>query len=266
MKSFLTASLFVLALPAALAVPPPPEQLGADCENPVYASDQLVCATPSLRALDNRVAALAARDEARLDAHMACFRASRRCAFEAGHAACLQAAYCAQLALLDRAGADWPAECVADANSYIPAKRLSRAGFARDAREAERLDGREIALAGFVDHGNLFGDAGAREILGDWWGGPGPDADHWRFDLKARPDDPVGHSFTVVVPNGPVREALLMVFRADAEAGRPTPVFLRGIVSTFDAPVNAVRMTGLRVALRSASDIRLGPALKPSKG
>ena len=114
MKYLLTAALFVLAMPAALAVPPPPVQLGADCENPVYASDQLVCATPSLLALDRRVAALAAADEAGLDEHLAWFRESRLCAFEPAHAACLEAAYCARLAQLDPGGADWPAECAVD--------------------------------------------------------------------------------------------------------------------------------------------------------
>jgi len=260
MKYLLTAALFVLAMPAAVAVPPPPAQLGADCENPVYASDQLVCATPSLLALDRRVAALAAGDETRLEEHFAWFRASRMCAFEAAQADCLAASYCARLALLDRAGADWPAECVADPVDYVPAIEVSRHGFARSERWAKDTAGREVALSGFVDHGNLYGDEGAREALGDRWGGPGPDADHWRFDLKARPDDPVGHGFAVVVPNGPVRDALLAVFRADAEAGRATPVFLRGTLSTFDAPANAARRLGLRLDLPCANDIRLGPA------
>jgi hypothetical protein len=116
-----------------------------------------------------------------------------------------------------------------------------------------------VRLSGFVDHGNLYGDEDARQVLGEWWGGPGPDADHWRFDLKARADDPAGRSFAVVVPNGPVRDGLLALFRADAEAGRPTQVYLRGVVTTFAAPANTARATGLRVAVASAADIRVAP-------
>jgi len=264
-KPPVSAVLLALALAAAAArpaaaVPPPPDRLGADCENPAYASDQLVCATPPLLELDRGVAELAVGDAERSEQHLAWFRESRLCAFEAAHAACLAASYCARIALLDRAGSDWPAECAVDAKSYVPVRKLSRGGFARNARAVAEYDRREVALAGYVDHGNLFGDESARQVLGDRWGGPGPDADHWRFDLKARPDDPVGHSFAVVVPNDPVRDTLLAVIRADAESGRATPVFLRGTLSTFDAPINTGRRRGLRLDVRSANDIRLGPA------
>lgn len=36
----------------AQAVPPPIAQRSADCAHPVYASDQLVCTDPELRAID----------------------------------------------------------------------------------------------------------------------------------------------------------------------------------------------------------------------
>ena len=76
---------------------------------------------------------------------------------------------------------------------------LTRNGFAKDGDEIRRLDGQEVMLWGYVDHGNLYGDESAQEILGDWWSGDGPDASTWRFNLKAQADDAVGDSFAVTV-------------------------------------------------------------------
>jgi uncharacterized protein len=80
------------------AVPPPVEQASADCANPVYASDQLVCSDSALRAQDQKLAALIASaplaDTSRLiESDAAWFSRSRRCAFAADHRACLVAAY-----------------------------------------------------------------------------------------------------------------------------------------------------------------------------
>ena len=101
----IAAGLLLFAA-AAAPVPPPVEQLTANCAAPVYASDMLVCADAELAAAD---AALAAAVAARLtgdagDAFRAeqakWFRDSRRCAFEAAHRACLVEAYRARLAAI----------------------------------------------------------------------------------------------------------------------------------------------------------------------
>jgi len=148
-------------------------------------------------------------------------------------------------------------ETAPDPADYVAASLLTRNGFARDGAQARGLEGREVRLWGFVDHGNIYGDAGAQAILGDWWSGNGPDDATWRFNLKAEADDAVGQSFAVHVPNGPGRDDLLKRFLADAEAGRPTKVFLTGKLFTFDAPTNAVSLAGLTMELGSAHDIRL---------
>jgi hypothetical protein len=121
------------------------------------------------------------------------------------------------------------------------------------------MQGREVRLWGFVDHGNLYGDADAKRILGDWWSGDGPDPDHWRFDLKAHADDPVGHAFAVRVPNDAGRQDLLERFVADARARKATKVFVTGRLSTFPAPAQALDLIGLYLHLRSSQDIRLDP-------
>ena len=55
--SLLAALIPVIALGTApvAAVPPPPEQVAANCEAPTYASDMLVCADADLRPLDTRM-------------------------------------------------------------------------------------------------------------------------------------------------------------------------------------------------------------------
>lgn len=65
------AALLVLALVLtgwggrAQTVPPPGGQVSADCAAPVYATDQLVCADPGLRALDAQMLRLWRMAEAR---------------------------------------------------------------------------------------------------------------------------------------------------------------------------------------------------------
>ena len=122
-----------------------------------------------------------------------------------------------------------------------------------------KLDGQEIMVWGFVDSSNIYGDAGARTILGDWWSGDGPNATTWRFNLKAEAGDKAGNSFSVLAPNDPGRDELLKAFVADANAQKPTKVFVKGQLHTFGAPTNTGALTGLTLELQSSNDILLEP-------
>jgi hypothetical protein len=151
------------------------------------------------------------------------------------------------------------AGCGERVGEYWPVSAVARGGFAGGECTPAEMQGREVRLWGFVDHGNLYGDADAKRILGDWWSGDGPDPDHWRFDLKAHADDPVGHAFAVRVPNDAGRQDLLERFVADARARKATKVFVTGRLSTFPAPAQALDLIGLYLHLRSSQDIRLDP-------
>jgi len=105
-----------IALPAA-AVPPPPEQVTANCVTPTYASDQLVCGDSELLALDTKLAEII---DLRIEVGVsttACendqdwFRRSRLCAFEIDHRDCLRSAYCARIELLKNGHDALPPEC-----------------------------------------------------------------------------------------------------------------------------------------------------------
>ncbi|MDG4594830.1 MAG: hypothetical protein P9F75_03915 [Candidatus Contendobacter sp.] len=154
------------------------------------------------------------------------------------------------IAAIGLAGCDEPA------GGYIPVAVIARNGFLGDQWAAAKARGQEVRLWGFVDHGNLYGDAGAKRILEEWWGGEGPDADTWRFNLKATAAAAVGHSFPVHVPNDAGREDLLRRFVADARAGRPTKVFVQGRLLTFEAHTQVSDLTGLYLELGSSRDIR----------
>ena len=147
------------------------------------------------------------------------------------------------------------------AGGPIAASSISEGGFARDAAQVCALEGREVTIWGFVDHGNISGDEGAREILAEWWGGDGPDADTWSFHLKARADDEVGHSFAVRVPVDEGRDELLSAFVADARAERPTRVVVTGTLRTFDAPTQAATRTGLLMVVSASRDVSLAPSV-----
>jgi hypothetical protein len=149
--------------------------------------------------------------------------------------------------------------CDERVGGYIPVSSISSGGFVSDEKTAAEAGGREIRLWGFVDHGNLYGDAGAKRILQEWWAGEGPGAGIWRFNLKAEANDAVGHSFPVYVPNDAGSGDTLSRFGADARVRRPTKVFVRGRLLTFDAPTNAAVLTGLYLELQSSRDILLEP-------
>jgi hypothetical protein len=149
--------------------------------------------------------------------------------------------------------------CSRQIGDYTAASSISKNGFARDAAAMRKLDGQEIKVWGFVDSGNIYGDADAKEILGDLWSGDGPDASTWRFNMKAEAGDKAGNAFAVLIPNDPGRDELLKAFVADANAQKPTRVFVKGKLHTFDAPTNTGALTGLTMALGSSKDILLEP-------
>jgi hypothetical protein len=149
------------------------------------------------------------------------------------------------------------AGCSQAVGGYVAASTISQGGFARNPAAVAALAGQDVQVWGYVDQGNLYGDAAARAILGDWWSGPGPDDATWRFNLKANADDAVGQSFAVYVPNDEGRDELLERFVADARAQTPTRVFVTGRLFTFDAPMNVTARTGLSLTLASSLDIVL---------
>jgi uncharacterized protein len=106
--AFLLTLIFKGNAPAA-AVPPPPEQIRANCESPTYASDVLVCGNPLLRALDARMHdawavaefAIAVVPGAWVEAQDAWFRRRSLCSFSERHANCLKDAYLERIAVLE---------------------------------------------------------------------------------------------------------------------------------------------------------------------
>lgn len=94
-RAAVTAATIALAASTAGAVPPPPEQLAADCERPTYASDQLVCATPDMLALDRRMSRQldrvdlddVERRDPSFEPQSSWLQRRSRCAFSAAHAA-----------------------------------------------------------------------------------------------------------------------------------------------------------------------------------
>jgi len=147
--------------------------------------------------------------------------------------------------------------CSQQIGEYEAASSISRNGFAKDAKELRARQGQEIAVWGYIDHANVYGDAGTEAILGEWWSGDGPDAAAWQFNVMANEEDAVGNSFAVLVPNDAGRDALLERFVADARAQKPTKVFVTGTLNTFDAPTAETSLTGLFIQAHSSSDVVL---------
>lgn len=106
--SWLLPLLMLDASPSSaqtLPVPPPLEQLQAECTRPQYASDTLVCGDAELRAADAQVAALASTSptlaaDAKWEDQASWLRRRSLCAFETDHRGCLIAAYADRRAVL----------------------------------------------------------------------------------------------------------------------------------------------------------------------
>lgn len=99
--------LLLMIAPGAAAVPPPVQQRTADCSAPVYASDQLVCSDPALRALDARLASALAISPAPaaagwVEGDNEWFRRRSLCAFQQAHRECLSEAYTDRLEVLEQ--------------------------------------------------------------------------------------------------------------------------------------------------------------------
>jgi uncharacterized protein len=123
------------------AVPPPVEQQTADCARPMYAVDQLICADPTLRAVENQLAA--AWRDARplpvgdwLEDQSVWFRRRALCAFQTRARACVQAATRERMMVLAAARqaatvAGQPAVCSDGVSSRtVSLARLDRAWVA----------------------------------------------------------------------------------------------------------------------------------------
>lgn len=93
---------------AQAPVPPPVEQLTADCANETYATDMLVCAEADLKSLDSEMAEslrVADPDVIRgvpplLESQRDWFRRRSRCAFEAEARGCTTDAYIERVAMI----------------------------------------------------------------------------------------------------------------------------------------------------------------------
>ena len=129
---------------------------------------------------------------------------------------------------------------------YVPASSFSKKGFAKNRKEVLAHRGKALKVWGYVDGGNVFPKD---------WGDNQPGK--WRFKLKAKPWDDVGQSFSIHIPVDDRHDELVALFEATDLADKPTRVFVTGILSTFDAPMNFVRKTGLFMDLNSSKDVLL---------
>ena len=88
------------------AVPPPLEQVTANCAAPVYASDQLICSDPELRDAEVHIGELwrtagpNASSGPWLEPQDAWFRRRALCAFQTQHRACLLSANAERITVL----------------------------------------------------------------------------------------------------------------------------------------------------------------------
>ena len=129
---------------------------------------------------------------------------------------------------------------------YVPASSFSKKGFAKNREEALAHRGKVLKVWGYVDGSNVFPE----ECMDNQTG-------KWRFHLKAKPSDHTGQSFAIHIPVDDGHDKLVALFKTNDLAQKSTRVFVTGKISTFDAPMNFVRETGLEMEVNSSKDILL---------
>ena len=140
----------VVALSLALqqsAVPPPVEQVTANCTAPVYASEHLICSDPELLEQEGRIAGLWRASQETwspnpwLEQQDLWFRRRALCAFRTDHRACLSGANAERLSVLGasqpRGGTAIRVQCTADGNQV--SLSMVRSGSALAAYDQQRL-------------------------------------------------------------------------------------------------------------------------------
>jgi hypothetical protein len=132
--------------------------------------------------------------------------------------------------------------CNEPTGGYEAASAISRDGFARNREAMRAAEGREIRLWGYVDHPNLYGDAGARRIVAQFWSGDGPHPATWRFDLKAE-------SIPLLTKGPPERPPLFSVFPplscGPASSASPTRHDVRRRQPVGEREVRKWRVSGI---------------------
>ena len=98
---------------------------------------------------------------------------------------------------------------------------------------------------GYLDRGNIFENS--------------EQPDYWRFMVKARPDDALGESFSVLVPKSEGYLQSMAKLRTFNAGDQAPIVLLRGTARVFVAPTNTNRLTGLEVELPEAEAFKLMP-------
>ena len=129
---------------------------------------------------------------------------------------------------------------------YVSASSFSKKGFAKNRKQALANRGKVLKVWGYVDGSNVF-----PKDFGD------NQPEKWRFHLKAKPGDQVGESFAIHIPVDDGHDKLVALFETNDRRGKPTRVFVTGIISTFDAPRNFDKKTGLFMNVNSSKDILL---------
>lgn len=128
------------------AVPPPVEQITANCAAPVYASDQLICSDSGLLDAEKQIAELWRNTQPDwspgpwLEQQDAWFRRRALCAFKTRHRECLAGANAERIAVLSAATgrpAGMAARCTGDGDPRTVS--LSRTGDSLAAYDQDRL-------------------------------------------------------------------------------------------------------------------------------
>ena len=154
--------------------------------------------------------------------------------------------------------------CDDSIGGYLAASTISSNGFAKRDFGRRVTDGQTLSVWGFVDHANVQTGRCTARVREDPANGMDPPPARWQFNLKARANDRAGESFAVCVPIDDGSARLQHRFLADAAAGRPTRVFVKGRIFTFDAPTNYRHAIGLYMEVGSSADVLPGsPAGEP---
>jgi len=137
--------------------------------------------------------------------------------------------------------------CVAQHNSpavsidgYKALKNITKNGFAMNKAEASKLDGKVVQLWGYLDYDNTYTCARNR----------------WYFSLKSDKNSEAGESIHINTPASYNFAETYWSIRSMEKENEKTPVLVKGILHTFEAPTNFSNLINIEIDVTSPNDIK----------
>ncbi len=120
---------------------------------------------------------------------------------------------------------------------------ISKKGFAIDKAQAQKLNGKVVKVWGYIDFANTSTCGRA----------------NWYFSLQADKGEEAGESIHINTPAEYQFSEVYYEIRQMQKTEQKTPVLVKGVLRTFNAPTNFTNLLAVEIDVKSPKDIKFKP-------